>query len=69
MFEYIKFGFIIFLSCFIGTHLSLIIFDDSNKSKVYEIRTCEDLQNMNKDLEGVYILMNDIDCGEYLNDK
>ena len=39
------------------------------KEKKYEIRTCQDLQDMNKDLDGVYILMNDIDCREFLNDK
>lgn len=29
--------------------------------KIYEIRTCEDLKAINNDLDGVYILMNDID--------
>lgn len=28
----------------------------------YEIETCEDLQNINYDLDGNYILLNDIDC-------
>lgn len=31
---------------------------------VYEITTCEELQNINADLSGDYLLMNDIDCSE-----
>lgn len=38
-------------------------------SEVYEISTCQDLMDINNDLDGNYILMNDIDCGGYLNDE
>ena len=34
---------------------------------VYNIITCEDLQNMNDDLNGSYILLNDIDCSDTIN--
>jgi hypothetical protein len=61
MFEYIKIGCIIFSSCFAGTYLGSIVFDYLNKPKFYEIRTCEDLKAINNDLDGTYILMNDID--------
>ena len=52
-----------------------------DNQRVYEVHTCQDLQDMRNDLEGIYILMNNIDfknCsimvplppleGEYLND-
>ena len=37
--------------------------------RVYKITNCAQLQAMNDDLDGVYILMNDIDClKESVND-
>jgi hypothetical protein len=70
---------------FICAGISVIILVEEyfcNDPKVYEVRTCQDLQDMRNDLEGTYILMNNIDgseCskmvalppleGEYLNDE
>ena len=31
---------------------------------IYEIRTCQDLRDVHKDLDGDYILMNDIDWSD-----
>jgi hypothetical protein len=45
--------------------VGLIDISFSDDSKVYEVRTCEDLKNIKDDLDGTYILMNDIsgvDC-------
>lgn len=47
-------GFIMLISSF--------IISSFREQKTYEIRTCQDLQDMNLDLNGNYILMNDIDC-------
>jgi len=33
--------------------------------RVYKITNCEELQAMNDDLDGVYIVMNDIDCKNF----
>lgn len=55
---------LILLMCmagFAGIGLDALKDDIFNKPKVHEIRTCQDLQDINKDLDGVYILMNDID--------
>lgn len=41
---------------------------EENKQKIYQIKTCQDLQDMNKDLDGIYILMNNIDCAN-IGDK
>ena len=58
----------VFFACFIGVYAGFMVFSDINERVLYEVRTCQDLMNINKDLDGTYILMNDIDCGEYLND-
>jgi hypothetical protein len=57
------------LGCFLGTFLGVSMWDMMHTSDIHEIRTCQDLMDINKDLDGTYILMNDIECGEYLNDK
>jgi hypothetical protein len=56
--------FIIILTIEFSGYGLIATYGDLAKPKVYEIRTCEDLQNMNNDLDGTYILMNDIDGRE-----
>lgn len=52
------------ISCSDGSYSesssSRVIFMDANSS---QIATCIELQDMNKNLDGNYVLMNDIDCG------
>jgi hypothetical protein len=38
---------------------------ESSGGRVYRITTCEELQAVNDDLDGVYIVMNDIDCKNF----
>jgi hypothetical protein len=42
---------------------------DGSEENPYKIYDCEDLQNIQNDLEGSYILMNDIDCSDTINWK
>lgn len=59
----INVAYIFLLACIGGfaVHGMVAMFENTQKPKVYEIKTCQDLKDMNKDLDGVYILMNDID--------
>jgi hypothetical protein len=53
------------LASFLGVSLFFLV---KPSPTVYEVRTCQDVRNIAKDLDGTYILMNDIDfskCEDY----
>ena len=58
-------GMIILLSKIDMTGLTVIYEEESFENKEYLISNCFELQDINKDLNGNYSLVNDIDCSEF----
>jgi hypothetical protein len=60
-------GSILSVSAVFGEAILAGVTDRMDKPKVYEVRTCEDIDNMRNDLDGIYIQMNDIDCKGFIS--